>query len=67
MNLVKISQNVLVNPHCISCVEQKKIRDKQVVIVWVESRSYTLDVPLKDFLNELDNLQVTSNGQHFAG
>ena len=51
MILVRISKNILVNPNCISSVEQKEVRGKQVIIVWVNDCSYTLDVPLKDFMN----------------
>lgn len=67
MNLVKISKNVLVNPKYISSVEQKDVRGKQTIIIWVDGRSYTLEVSLKEFMNELDNLQITDNKQYFAG
>lgn len=67
MNLVKISDNILVNPKCISCIEQKIVHEKRLIIVWVEGRSYTLGVPIEDFMQELDNLEITSNGQYFSG
>ena len=67
MNLIKISDNVLVNPKCISCVEQKKVSGKTVVIVWVEGKSYTLGVSMKEFLNSLDNLDISGHGQEFGG
>lgn len=67
MNLIKISNNILVNPKCISCIEQKTLHSKEVVIIWVDGRSYTLGVPLKDFMHELDNLGLSGNGQFFAG
>ena len=67
MNLIKISNNVLVNPDSISCVEQKVINKKTIVIIWVEGKSYTLDIPLMEFLNILDNINIVSGEQHFAG
>ncbi len=67
MNLIKVSDNVLINPECISCIEQKKVNKQDVIIVWVDGKSYTLEVPLPEFLTSLDNLDVTSNRQIFAG
>lgn len=67
MNLIKVSPNVLVNPKCISCVEQKKVNGKSVVIVWVEGKSYTLSISMKEFLSSLDNLDISGHGQEFGG
>lgn len=67
MNLIKLSDNVLVNAKCISCVEQKTVNKKSVVIVWVEGKSYTLGVSLKEFLTSLDNTDLSGHGQEFGG
>lgn len=63
MNLINISPNIFINPKCISCIEQKVINKKTVIIVWVEGKSYTLQMPLEQFFTILDNLDVTSNVQ----
>ena len=67
MNLIKVSDNVLINPNCISCIEQKKVNKQDVIIIWVDGKSYTLEVSLPEFLNSLDNLEITSNKQIFGG
>ena len=67
MNLIKISMNVMVNPDCISCIEQKKINKQDIVIVWVDGKSYTLEIPLDQFIEILDNLGAFSNKQIFGG
>ncbi len=67
MNLIKVSENVLINPDCISCIEQKKVNKQDVIIVWVDGKSYTLEIPLSEFLTALDNLDVSENKQIFGG
>lgn len=63
MSLVKISDTVLINTDKISSVESRK--DK--VLVWVDGRSYTVDVPLKYFMTQFGMTQQSSGAQHFAG
>lgn len=67
MNLINISPNVFINPKCISCIEQKTINKKSVIIVWVEGKSYILEMPLKELFQILDDLDVSTNKQFFAG
>lgn len=67
MNLIKVSDNVLINPNCISCVEQKIINKNTVIVIWVDGKSYTLGVSIKDFLSSLDNLDIVGYGQEFGG
>ena len=67
MNLIKVSDNVLINPDCISCIEQKKVNKQDVIIVWVDGKSYTMEIPLQEFLVSLDNLEVSENKQIFGG
>lgn len=66
MKLVKVSENILVNPECISSVEQKIVHSKKRITVLVEGRSYTLEVSIEEFMKELNSLNA-STGQHFAG
>ena len=67
MNLIKVSDNVLINPECISCIEQKKINKQDAIIVWVDGKSYQMEVPLKEFLQSLDNVDIRGSGQEFGG
>ena len=53
MNLIPISSNVLVNPECISCVEQRNIQGTIVTYVWVDNKEYILSVPLNEFYKNL--------------
>lgn len=65
MNLIKVSENVLINPECISCIEQKKVNKQDVIIVWVDGKSYTLETPLPEFLKSLEPVSKTE--QVFGG
>lgn len=65
MNLIPISPNVLVNPECISCVEQKMSRGVEVTYVWVGDRSYFLEVPIEEFYKSLENYGEIK--QYYAG
>ena len=67
MKLIKISATEAINPDCISAMETKNLRGKEILTVWVEGRSYKIDIPIKEFLDALDNSSVFSNQQHFAG
>lgn len=63
MALIKISDNILINSDRIDSIEAKK--DK----TWVScgGRSYTLDVPLVEFMKKMALAQQSSGQQHFAG
>ena len=63
MSLIRVSETVFINSEKISSLESKKDR----VLVWVDGRSYTVGVPLKDFINQLGISNQSSGGQHFAG
>jgi hypothetical protein len=65
MNLIPISPNILVNPECITCVEQKTSRGVELTYVWVGNRSYLLEIPLDEFYKNLNN--ATPPKQYFAG
>jgi hypothetical protein len=69
MKLIPISNNVLINPECISCVEQIIERDKIVLYIWCDGRKheymYEEKIPIGEFLNILK--QDSEKEQHFAG
>ena len=65
MNLIAISENVLVNPYNINAVERKRRDGKEVVSVFVGNRSYELKVPVEEFLSKLK--AEDEYKQHWAG
>lgn len=67
MKLARVSNNVLINPEYISCIEQKKIKDKLSIIVTVSGKSYILDGSLKNFLDAIDYGEEEKTEQFFAG
>ncbi len=68
MKLIPISANVLVNPECISCIEQKNTRGVELTYVWVDGKSYILEFPLDKFYEDLGIGEFSqSTVQQFAG
>lgn len=68
MKLIPISDNVLVNPECITCVEQKNTKGISITYVWVGNKSYILEYTLEEFYKGLgigeDNYETK---QEFGG
>lgn len=70
MELIPVSNNILINPKFISCVEQK-FNDigKMVTYIHCDGMKYEYmyedKVPIGDFLNILR--QDSEKNQHFAG
>lgn len=65
MKLIQISNNVLVNPECISYVEQRFVKKDMKIIVGIEDREFELDIPLEQFWKQLKAEEKTE--QYFAG
>jgi hypothetical protein len=63
MALIQISDNVMINSTRIDAIEAKK--DKTWVSVG--SKSYTVDMPIKEFIRRIGVAEQSSGGQHFAG
>jgi uncharacterized protein YlzI (FlbEa/FlbD family) len=63
MALIQISDNVHINTLHIDSVEAKK--DKTWVSVG--SKSYTVDMTIREFLNKVAKAEQSSGSQHFAG
>lgn len=63
MALIKISNSIFINSLRIDSIEAKK--DK----TWVScgGKSYTIDIPLNDFMKKVAMAEQSSGGQHFAG
>lgn len=63
MALVKISDTIMINSDRIDSIEAKK--DK----TWVScgGKSYTIDIPMTEFMKKLALEQQSSGKQHFAG
>ena len=60
MNLVAISENCLVNPRRIGCVEQVIEQGKVVLYIWVDGirylYQYSEKVPIEQFLNVISEV-----------
>jgi hypothetical protein len=63
MALIKISDTVMINSNRIDSIEAKK--DKTWVSVG--NKSYTVDLPLKEFIRKVGIAEQSEGGQHFAG
>lgn len=67
MKLIPISPNILINPDCISCIEQREIKGTDVTYVWIGDKHYVLAVPLDEFYASLGLGEMSQGGQHWAG
>lgn len=67
MNLIPISNNILVNPDHIGCIEQRKVRGEIVMFIYVDGVEYEYEfkdkVPIADFINIL---KEAKHKQYFA-
>lgn len=67
MNLIPISDNVLINPESISCIEQRTSRGIEVTYVWIGDKNYVLEIPLVDFYKSLGIVEQNQHNQFWAG
>ena len=63
MALISISENVMINSSRIDSIEAKK--DKTWVSVG--NKSYTVDIPMNEFIRKVGIAEQSSGSQHFAG
>ena len=63
MALIKISDTVMINSNKIDSIEDKNGK------TWVSvgSRSYTVAIPIKEFINKVAIAEQSEGKQHFAG
>lgn len=63
MALIQISDSVMINSKRIDCVEAKKNK------TWVSigNKSYTIDLPLAEFIRKVGISEQSEGKQHFAG
>lgn len=66
MELIKVSKNIMINPHKISCLMQKSVKGNAIVSVIVDGNTYEVDDP-QEFLAELNRYSSRPNQQYFAG
>lgn len=61
--MIVISDDVMINSQRIDSIEAKK--DK----TWVQvgNKSYTINIPIKDFLKKIAMAEQSSGSQHFSG
>lgn len=67
MTLIDIGENILINPEYISSIEKNKVRGNDVIIIWVNGRSYTLQSSFEKFLSKLNLSVANDKKQYFAG
>jgi len=65
MNLIKISDTVLVNADKISAIELKKIRGGNSITLIVEGKSYICENP--SIVSDLVKVGINLSEQYFAG
>lgn len=65
MRLIPISANVMVNPDCISCIEQRNMGGVSGMYVWIEDRDYVLTIPFDEFMKSIRETEPMI--QQFAG
>lgn len=63
MALISISEKVMINSDRIDAIEAKGEK------TWVSigNKSYTIDIPIAEFINKIGKANQSSGGQHFAG
>ena len=67
MELISISEDVLVNPQRISVVEVVKKKSGTSLRVTVDDRTFTVDKPVKELFAEMNKAGVDLSEQFFAG
>ena len=63
MALIQISDNVMINSSRIDSIEAKK--DKTWVSVG--NKSFTIDMPVSEFVRKVGIAEQSEGGQHWAG
>ena len=66
MELIKVSEDVLVNPLRISVVQMRRTKNKSIVEVIVDGRTFTVDSP-DGLLADMKRAGVNLSDQFFAG
>lgn len=67
MELIPISQDVLVNPQRISVVEMRRdVEGNPSIVVVIDGRTYNLNRPPQEFLTQLNKCGVDLSKQFFA-
>ena len=67
MNLIAISEDILVNPNRISVVEVVKKKSGVNVRITVDDKTFTVDRPVKELFAEMNKAGVDLSQQFFAG
>lgn len=63
MALIQISDTIAINSDKIDSIESKGEK------IWISigTKSYTIDIPISEFLKKIGTANQSSGGQHFAG
>ena len=67
MNLIAISEDILINPSRISVVEVVKKKSGVSVRITVDEKTFTVDRPVKELFAEMNKAGVDLSEQFFAG
>lgn len=70
MNLIKISENVLVNPEMIETVEFRIVNGQKMLVVMIGGNQYIADVSPTDLMEELISAGIKTDNhiwQFWAG
>ena len=67
MKFINISDSILINPEKISVIQVVKDKDKSVLSVVVEGKTYTVTKMANELITELHRAGVDLTKQFFAG
>lgn len=70
MNLIRISENTLVNPECISLVEFQVVQGKKQLVVTIDGKQKIADIAPMELLQEFTKAGVGVDSkvwQYWAG
>lgn len=67
MELIRITEDVLINPERISVVEMRTRRDKKELVVHVDNRTYHVTIPPEELLRQIKAAGIDAYDQFFRG
>ena len=67
MELVAISENVMINPEKIESLELRPLNKNEQLIITVNGKSHFVKVGVKELLNKLKIIGIDASDQFFAG
>ena len=67
MELVAISENVMINPEKIDSLELRKLKKNEQLILTINGKAHFVKVDVGELLNKLKIIGIDASDQFFAG